>query len=260
MKENKKIKVVNWIGVYTLFAKETKRFCKVYQQTILAPAFTALLFFLVISIAFNSRMNYEANYINFLAPGLIIMTMMQNAFANTSSSILGSKMQGNIVDLLMPPLNANEIIFSYISAAIIRAILVGFLTYIFIYSFTELYLYKIIILFIYSILGSILLALLGLIAGIWAEKFDNMSGVTNFIITPLTFLSGTFYSIDRLPEPFYSISLFNPFYYIIDGFRSAFEKDVSYHLVYGITYISVLNLIIYLLSYNILKKGWMLKP
>ena len=116
------------------------------------------------------------------------------------------------------------------------------------------------ILFVYSILGAILLAFLGLIAGIWSEKFDNMSGITNFIITPLTFLSGTFYSIDRLPEPFYTISLFNPFYYIIDGFRSAFDKDVSYHLVYGITYISVLNLIIYLLNYNILKKGWMLKP
>ena len=260
MKKNKTIKVVNWIGVYTLFAKETKRFCKVYQQTIIAPAFTSLLFFLVISIAFSSRMNYEFNYINFLAPGLVIMTMMQNAFANTSSSILGSKMQGNIVDLLMPPLNANEIIFSYVSAAIIRSILVGFLTYFFIYPFAELYLYNIVILFVYSILGSIFLALLGLIAGIWAEKFDNMSGITNFIITPLTFLSGTFYSIDRLPEPFYTISLFNPFYYIIDGFRSAFEKDVSHYLVYGITYISVLNLIMYLLSYNILKKGWMLKP
>ena len=112
------------------------------------------------------------------------MTMMQNAFANTSSSILGSKMQGNIVDLLMPPLNSNEIIFSYVSAAIIRSILVGFVTWLFIYPFSELYLFSLSILFIYTILGSMLLALLGLIAGIWAEKFDNMSGITNFIITP----------------------------------------------------------------------------
>ena len=260
MKKNKTIKIVNWIGVYTLLTKETKRFCKVYQQTIIAPAFTSLLFFLVISIAFSSRMNYEFNYINFLAPGLIIMTMMQNAFANTSSSILGSKMQGNIVDLLMPPLNANEIIFSYVSAAIIRSILVGFLTFLFIYPFTELHLYNIVILCIYSILGAILLAFLGLIAGIWSEKFDNMSGITNFIITPLTFLSGTFYTIDRLPEPFYTISLFNPFYYIIDGFRQGFQREVSYDLAYGITYLSMLNLLIYLVSYRILKKGWMLKP
>ncbi len=260
MKKNKNISIVNWIGVYTLFSKEIKRFCKVYQQTILAPAFTSLLFFLVISIAIGSRVNYEFNYINFLAPGLIIMTMMQNAFANTSSSILGSKMQGNIVDLLMPPLNSNEIIFSYVMAATIRSILVGIMTCIFIYPFSELYLFSLSILSIFTILGSILLALLGLLAGIWSEKFDNMSGITNFIITPLTFLSGTFYTIDRLPEPFYTISLFNPFYYIIDGFRSAFQKSISHDLVYGITYISMLNLTLYLIIYYILKKGWMLKP
>ena len=260
MKKNKNINFINWVGVYTLFAKETKRFCKVYQQTILAPAFTSLLFFLVISIAIGSRVNYEFNYINFLAPGLIVMTMMQNAFANTSSSILGSKMQGNIVDLLMPPLNSNEIIFSYVSAAIIRSILVGLITWLFIYPFSELHLFSLSILSIYTILGSILLALLGLIAGIWSEKFDNMSGITNFIITPLTFLSGTFYTIDSLPEPFFTISLFNPFYYIIDGFRSAFQSDINHNLVYGITYISMLNLILYLLCYYILKKGWMLKP
>ena len=260
MKKKNNINFINWIGVYTLFAKETKRFCKVYQQSILAPAFTTLLFFLVISIAIGSRVNYEFNYINFLAPGLVIMTMMQNAFANTSSSILGSKMQGNIVDLLMPPLNAYEIIFSYVSAAIIRSILVGFLTWLFIYPFSELFLFSFSILFIYTNLGSILLALLGLIAGIWSEKFDNMSGITNFIITPLTFLSGTFYTIDSLPEPCFTISLFNPFYYIIDGFRSAFQSNINHDLVYGITYISMLNLILYLLSYYILKKGWMLKP
>ncbi len=260
MQENKKIKLVNWVGMYTLLSKETKRFCKVYQQTILAPAFTALLFFLVISIALGPKVDYKFNYINFLAPGLIIMTMMQNAFANTSSSILGSKMQGNIVDLLMPPLNANEIIISYIFAAIIRAILVGIITFLIIYPFTSLVLYNVYVILIYSLLGATFLALLGLIAGIWSEKFDNMSGITNFIITPLTFLSGTFYTIDRLPEPFYTISLFNPFYYVIDGFRNAFQKEFSYDLVYGITYLSMLNLLIYLISYKILRKGWMLKP
>lgn len=260
MKKNKKINIVNWIGVYTLLFKEIKRFCKVYQQTILAPAFTSLLFFLVISIAIGTRVSYEFNYINFLAPGLIIMTMMQNGFANTSSSILGSKMQGNIVDLLMPPLSANEIIFSYITAATIRSVLVGIITYLLIYPFASLVLYHFLILIIYTLLGSIFLALLGLIAGIWSEKFDNMSGITNFIITPLTFLSGTFYKIDKLPEPFYTISLYNPFYYIIDGFRCAFQEEKSSDLVYGITYLSVLNLLIYLISYKILKKGWMLKP
>ena len=251
---------VNWIGSLTLFRKETKRFFKVYQQTILAPAFTSLLFFLVISIAIEDRANYTTNYKNFLAPGLIAMAMMQNAFANTSSSILGSKMQGNIVDLLMPPLNANEIIVSYTSAATIRGLLVSFITFLAIYPFTNLIVYNFYLLFFYTISGSIFLALLGLVAGIWSEKFDNMSGITNFIITPLTFLSGTFYSINRLPEPFYTISLWNPFYYIIDGFRSSFQSDINHDLVYGITYISMLNLTLYLLSYYILKKGWMLKP
>ena len=123
MKDKIKNNSVNWVGFYTLFAKETRRFCKVYQQTILAPAFTSLLFFLVISIAIGSRVNYQFDYINFLAPGLVIMTMMQNSFANTSSSILGSKMQGNIVDLLMPPLNSHEIIFAYVSAATILSLI-----------------------------------------------------------------------------------------------------------------------------------------
>ena len=254
-----KIKKVNWIGVTTLFLKETKRFLKVYQQTILAPAFTSLLFFFVISIAIGNRVNYEFNYINFLAPGLIIMTMIQNAFANTSSSILGSKMQGNIVDLLMPPLNSNEIIVAYVFASIIRSILVGIITFILIFPFTDLIINKVNIMLLYTILGSVFLALLGLLAGIWSEKFDNMSGITNFIITPLTFLSGTFYSIDRLPEPFFSISLFNPFYYVIDGFRSAFLSDYQHNLVYGITYLSILNILLYFIVYKILTKGWMLK-
>ena len=158
--ENEKIKIVNWIGVRTLLFKETKRFCKVYQQTILAPAFTSFLFFIVISVAIGNRVNYEFNYINFLAPGLIIMTMMQNSFANTSSSILGSKMQGNIVDILMPPLNPNEIIASYVLAAIVRSILVGIITFLFIYPFTSMILYNSLILVTYALLGSIFLALL----------------------------------------------------------------------------------------------------
>ena len=251
---------VNWVGSFTLFRKEIKRFFKVYQQTILAPAFTSLLFFLVISIALEDRVNYITNYKSFLAPGLIAMAMMQNAFANTSSSILGSKMQGNIVDLLMPPLNANEIIISYILAATIRGLLVSLITFLAIYPFTNLVIYNFYLLFFFSISGSIFLASLGLVAGIWSEKFDNMSGITNFIITPLTFLSGTFYAIDRLPEPFYTISLWNPFYYIIDGFRSAFFQSVDSNLVYGITYLTMLNLIMYLICYKILKRGWMLKP
>ena len=250
---------MNLIGSITLFNKEVKRFFKVYQQTIVAPAFTSLLFLLVINVAIEDRINYKFNYIDFLAPGLIIMGMMQNAFSNTSSSLLSSKVAGNIVDLLMPPFNVNEIILVYCLAAMIRAILVGILTFVLMFPFVNFEFLNIYNLFLFSILGSLLLALVGLLAGIWAEKFDNMSAITNFIITPLTFLSGTFYSIDKLKEPFYSISLYNPFYYIIDGFRSSFILAESNEINYGIFYLISLNAIIYLVCYFILKSGWKLK-
>ena len=250
---------MNLIGSITLFDKEVKRFFKVYQQTIVAPAFTSLLFLLVINVAIEDRVNYKFNYIDFLAPGLIIMGMMQNAFANTSSSLLSSKVAGNIVDLLMPPFNVNEIILVYCLAAIIRATLVGILTFVLMFPFVNFEFLNIFNLFLFAILGSLLLALVGLLAGIWAEKFDNMSAITNFIITPLTFLSGTFYSIDKLKEPFYSISLYNPFYYIIDGFRSSFIFAESNEINYGIFYLIALNAILYLVCYFILKSGWKLK-
>ena len=250
---------MNLIGSITLFNKEVKRFFKVYQQAIVAPAFTSLLFLLVINVAIEDRINYKFNYIDFLAPGLIIMGMMQNAFSNTSSSLLSSKVAGNIVDLLMPPFNVNEIILVYCLAAMIRAILVGILTFVLMFPFVNFELLNIYNLFLFSILGSLLLALVGLLAGIWAEKFDNMSAITNFIITPLTFLSGTFYSIDKLKEPFYSISLYNPFYYIIDGFRSSFILAESNEINYGIFYLISLNAIMYLVCYFILKSGWKLK-
>ena len=250
---------MGFIGAITLFKKEVKRFFKVYQQTIVAPAFTSLLFLLVIDVAIEDRINYNFNYIDFLAPGLIIMGMMQNSFANTSSSLLSSKVAGNIVDLLMPPFKINEIIIVYSMAAIIRAFLVGFLTFIMMIPFVNFEFLNFSNLIIFTFLGSLFLALIGLIAGIWAEKFDNMSAITNFVITPLTFLSGTFYSVDRLKEPFYTISLYNPFYYIIEGFRSSFIYVESESTLNGIFYLTALNAIMYLVCYYILKSGWKLK-
>jgi len=250
---------LSFIGSSTLFIKEVKRFLKVYQQTIVAPAFTSLLFLLVINVAIEDRTNYKFNYIDFLAPGLIIMGMMQNSFANTSSSLLSSKVAGNIVDLLMPPFKVNEIIIVYCMAAIIRSILVGLLTFLIMMPFINFDFLNFYNLVIFSILGSMLLALIGLVAGIWAEKFDNMSAITNFVITPLTFLSGTFYSIDKLKEPFYTISLYNPFYYIIDGFRNAFIFTDTESMFNGIVYLTALNAMMYLLCYYLLKSGWKLK-
>ena len=250
---------MSFTGAITLFKKEVARFMKVYQQTVVAPAFTSLLFLLVINVAIEDRINYKFNYIDFLAPGLIIMGMMQNSFANTSSSLLSSKVAGNIVDLLMPPFKVNEIIAVYSLAAIIRSVLVGSLTFFIMIPFVNFELLNFVNLIIFSLLGSFFLALIGLVAGIWAEKFDNMSAITNFIITPLTFLSGTFYSIDRLKEPFYTISIYNPFYYIIDGFRGAFVYVDSETTLNGVVYLTVLNAIMYLVCYYILKSGWKLK-
>ena len=250
---------MSFIGSSTLFIKEVKRFLKVYQQTIVAPAFTSLLFLLVINVAIEDRTNYKFNYIDFLAPGLIIMGMMQNSFANTSSSLLSSKVAGNIVDLLMPPFKVNEIIIVYCMAAIIRSILVGLVTFLIMMPFINFDFLNFYNLVIFSILGSMLLALIGLLAGIWAEKFDNMSAITNFVITPLTFLSGTFYSIDKLREPFYTISLYNPFYYIIDGFRNSFIFTETESMFNGIFYLTALNAIMYLVCYYLLKSGWKLK-
>lgn len=250
---------MSFIGSVTLFIKEVKRFLKVYQQTIVAPAFTSLLFLLVINVAIEDRTNYKFNYIDFLAPGLIIMGMMQNSFANTSSSLLSSKVAGNIVDLLMPPFKVNEIIIVYCMAAIIRSILVGLLTFLIMMPFINFDFLNFYNLVIFSILGAMLLALIGLVAGIWAEKFDNMSAITNFVITPLTFLSGTFYSIDKLKEPFYTISLYNPFYYIIVGFRNSFIFTETESMFNGIIYLTALNAIMYLVCYYLLKSGWKLK-
>ena len=250
---------MNFIGSYTLFSKEIQRFLKVYQQTIVAPAFTSLLFLLVINVAVEERTNYAFNYIDFLAPGLIIMGMMQNAFANTSSSLLSSKVAGNIVDLLMPPFNINEIIIVYSVASIIRAFLVGMLTFTLMYPFVNFELLNFTSIIIFSILGSSFLALIGLLAGIWAEKFDNISAITNFVIIPLTFLSGTFYSIEKLKDPFYTISLYNPFYYIIDGFRGAFILVNTESIFNGVIYLTLLNVIMYIICYFVLKSGWKLK-
>jgi len=187
------------------------------------------------------------------------MGMMQNAFANTSSSLLSSKVAGNIVDLLMPPFNINEIIIVYSMASIIRAFLVGMLTFTLMYPFVNFELLNFTSIIIFSILGSSFLALIGLLAGIWAEKFDNMSAITNFVITPLTFLSGTFYSIEKLKDPFYTISLYNPFYYIIDGFRGAFILVNTESIFNGVIYLTLLNVIMYIICYFVLKSGWKLK-
>jgi ABC-2 type transport system permease protein len=222
--EPRSIGLINWIGVWTLYVKEVQRFRKILVQTIAAPVVTTLLFYFVFALALggSARAVGDVPFLAFLAPGLIIMSMAQNAFANSSSSLLSAKMQGNIVDILMPPLSASELTIGFVMGGVTRGLVVGFVTAIVVYFFAPLHVHSFAFIVLHAVLGCVMLSALGVLGAIWAEKFDHMAAVTNFIITPLTFLSGTFYSVERLPETWHFVAHLNPFFYMIDGFRYGF--------------------------------------
>ena len=213
-----------YIRFVTLYIKELRRFTKIPGQTILAPAATTLLFMVIFSTAIgNSRNEYIlTDFKSFLFPGLIMMTIIQNAFMNNSSSLLMSKVQGNIVDLLMPPISNFQIIVSFILVGVSRGLTVAIVASIFMLPFVQIEIYNFIIVLFFAVISSAILSLIGLLTGIWADKWDHLGTIDNFIIIPLSFLSGTFYSIKILPEFIQKLSLFNPFFYMIDGFRYGF--------------------------------------
>ena len=214
---------VNWLGLQVLTCKEIERFLKVYAQTIIAPVMTSMLFYVVFAFALGGaqRSIGDVPYLRFLAPGLIMMSMAQNAFANSASSLVISKVQGNIVDVLMPPLSALELTFGYTVGGIVRGLVV--------------------------------------IGGIWAEKFDQMAAVQNFIVMPATFLSGTFYTADRLPEGWRFLCHLNPFFYMIDGFRYGFigVSDGTLHL--GLVVLAAVNAVLLSVAYRLISTGYKLK-
>ena len=251
----------NWLGFWTLYLKEVKRFLNVFAQTVLAPAITTLLFYVIFTISVDRNYLNSENYLfsEFLAPGLVCMAIMQNAFANTSSSILISKVQGNIVDVLMPPLSEYELTFSYTLGGVTRGLLVGLSVSMVIYLIVPLQVYSLVIIFYFALFSSLLLSLLGVLCGIWAKKFDHMASVTNFIILPLTFLSGTFYSVAKLPEEFRFLAFWNPFFYIIDGFRYGFIGSGDSNIISGILILAVANLFFLILTVYIFKKGFGLR-
>ena len=261
MRKIRNFKGFNWIGFYSLYLKEVKRFLNVFAQTVLAPAITTLLFYVIFTISIDREyLNTNSySFSEFLAPGLICMGIMQNAFANTSSPILISKVQGNIVDILMPPLSEYELTFSYSLGGITRGLLVGFSVSLVIYLIVPLKIYNIFIIAYFALSSSLLLSLLGILCGIWAKKFDHMASITNFVILPLTFLSGTFYSIDRLPEFWHFIALWNPFFYMIDGFRSGFLGTGDSNLNFGIIILAFANAFFLLLTIHVFKKGYGLR-
>lgn len=215
---------MNWYGLYTLFGKEVWRFMKVATQTILAPVVTILLYLLVFASVLEEHIEvYEGiSYTAFLIPGLIMMSIIQNAFANSSSSLFQSKMMGSIVFLLLPPLSSWEFYLAYIVASVLRGLLVGLCVWIAALWFVVLPIHNIWVLLIFSILGSAVLGTMGLMASLWADKWDHISAFQNFLIVPLIFLSGVFYRIDSLPDFWETVSYYNPFFYMIDGFRYGF--------------------------------------
>ena len=252
---------INWVGIYSLYLKETLRFLTVFGQTIIGPVVTAILFLLVISLAIGDERSNVLGvpFIQFLAPGLIAMQVIQQSFSHSSSSLLMGKVMGNIVDLIGAPLSASEVSLTIILASVTRAIIISVISIIIFSLITEIEIKNYLIFILYLFLTSFIMGGAGFIAGLWAEKFDNMATVTNFIIVPLSFLSGTFYSINRLPEYLNKLSYYNPFFHMIDGFRYAFIENLDGSLNYGIIYLSILSFIIWFIAYLLYKKGYKIK-
>lgn len=257
------IRSVNWGGLQALYLKEVRRFFKVQLQTVWAPALTTLLYLIIFTVALSGvkREVLGAPFADFLAPGLIIMGMMQNAFANSSFSLLVGKIQGTIVDYLMPPLSTAEVLFGLAGAAVTRAVLVGLTIWVAMLFWPGVHVRPTHIwaIVVFGLLGSAMLAFMGVLTSIWAEKFDHAAAVSNFVIAPLALLSGTFYSVDKLSPTFATISLFNPFHYAISGFRYGFIGQSDIALVSGVILLTVLNVAIGGLCYALLKSGWKLK-
>ena len=251
----------NWLGLWTLYMREIRRFLKVYTQTLLAPVVTTLLFLAIFTLALGRAVEAVGGvpFREFLAPGLIMMAIIQNSFSNTSSSISIAKSQGNIVDTLMPPLNAHELTFAIALGGATRGVLVATVTGLAMSFFVDIGVHHLGFVAYHACSAALMLSLLGIITGIWADKFDHMAAVTNFVIMPLSFLCGTFYTIQRLPEIFQAIAHANPFFYMIDGFRYGFIGHADGSLAAGVLVTAGVNGGLWLLCHWMFKSGYKLK-
>jgi ABC-2 type transport system permease protein len=254
---------VNWGGLKTLYIKEVLRFFKVQMQTVWAPAITTLLYLAIFTVALgrSGRTVMGVTFADFIAPGLIVMAMLQNSFANASFSLLVGKIQGNIVDYLMPPLSTGELIAGLVGAAVTRAFFVGFAVWLamLLWPGVSVMPRHLGWVFWFGLMGSFLLAVLGFHTSLWAEKLDPAAAVTNFVVTPLSLLSGTFYSVEQLAPSFRAISHANPFFYVISGFRYGFLGISDSPILVGAVGLLVLNLALWALCYSLLKSGWKIK-
>jgi len=260
--QNNSLETTNWIGIQTLVKREVGRFINVYLQTIVAPVVTTVLFYIIFTLAFGENAGRGiagVPYMEFLVPGLIMMGMAQNAFANTSSSMIIGKMQGNIIDILMPPLSSTEILIGYVIGGVARGFLIGLVSVTVLVPFVGLTIANPLSLIVFGILGSMMLALLGTIGGMWADKFDHIAAVTNFVVMPMTFLSGTFYSLDRLSPFWQDIAHANPFFYMIDGFRSGFIGVSDTPLMVGVAFLVTINAVLWFVAHRMLVTGYKIK-
>ncbi len=250
-----------WLGVWTLYKRECWRFLKVWNQTLLAPCITTLLFLAILNLALggSERTVGGMPYEQFIAPGLIMMAVVQNAFANASSSLMISKIQGVIIDLLMPPFKGGEIAFALTMGGVTRGVAVALSCGVALYCFVPFTLHSLPYAVYFLVMSSILLALFGCLAGVVAQSYDQMSAITNYLITPLAFLSGTFYSIGNLPPFWQKVSHADPFFYMIDGFRYAMTgySDGNVHI--GAFILAGITLVMWFITRHAFTSGWRLK-
>ncbi len=252
---------MNTTATFTLFKKEIKRWRKVWMQTVLAPVVTALLYLAVFGHVLEGRVEVfpGVSYAAFLIPGLLMMSVIQNAFANTSSSLIQSKVMGSIIFVLLPPFSALEMFLAYIGAAVMRGLAVGVGVFIVARFYVGVPIDNIFIIVGFAILGSYVMGAMGLIAGMWAEKFDQIAAFQSFLIVPLTFLSGVFYSIKSLPPFWATLSHLNPFFYMIDGFRYGFFGQSDQPVWISFTIMSVAALILTGICVRLLSAGYKLR-
>ena len=251
----------NLLGFWTLYFKEVKRFTNIITQTIFAPVITSLLFLFIFKLSIG-RVNITVgtlSFTQFLIPGLIIMSVLQNSFASTSSSLVSGKMMGSIVDLVMPPLSSFEILMAMMFSGITRGVLIGLASGCAMYIFADIKIYSIGYTILFTLLGSSLMSIVGLLAGIWSEKWDNIAAVSTYVITPLSFLSGTFYSVDRLPPMLQDVAYVNPFFFIIDGFRYGMTGYNDNDPVNGALALTAIVIVLGYIANVLLKKGWRLR-
>ena len=253
--------LINWIGFWTLYKKEVLRFLIVWIQTLLSPIISSLLFLGVLAVAIGDGRSDMLGYpfITFLAPGLIAMQIIQQAFSHSSSSFMIGKIQGNIVDILYAPLSASEVTIAIALAATTRSFMIGLVSLIVFYFLVDIEIKSFSAVIFYTFISSFILGSVGVIAGLWAEKFDHMATVTNFLIIPLSFLSGTFYTIDNLPDFLQTISKCNPFFYMIDGFRYGFLEKSDGSIFVGSLYLTILAIVLWYVSYLLYKKGYKIR-